>query len=84
MSGRAALDLAEHGDDELRSDALDALEQRLVAFDDDLRQAVAIADVEEQQRAEIADAMHPSKQHGILPDVAGTKRAAGMGSSEGS
>ena len=71
-----------HGDDELRADALDALEQRLVAFDDHLRQAVAIADVEEQQRAQIADAMHPSEQHGILPDVAGTKGAAGMRASE--
>ena len=73
-----------HGDDEFRAHALDALEQRLVAFDDDLRQAVAIADVEEQQRSEVADAMHPSEQHGILADVAGAKRAAGMRASEGS
>ena len=62
---RAALDLAEDGDDELGAHALDALEQRLVAFDDHLGQAVAIADVEEQQRAEVADAMHPSEQHDV-------------------
>ena len=31
---RAALDLADHGDDELGAQPLGALEQRLVAFDD--------------------------------------------------
>ena len=82
--GRPALDLADHGDDEFRADALDALEQRLVAFDDHLRQAVTIADVEEQQRAQVADAMHPAEQHRILSHVTGTKRSARMGSGEGS
>ena len=81
--GRPALDLAEHRDDELGAQPLDALEQRLVAFDDHLRQAVAIADVEEQQRPEVADAMHPPEQHGILADIGRTKRATGMRASEG-
>jgi hypothetical protein len=61
----------DHGDDELRADALHALEQRVIAFDDHLREAVTIAHVEKQQRSEIADAMDPSQQHRILPDIAG-------------
>ena len=74
--------LAQHGDDELRADAFDALEQRIIAFDDDLRQAMTIANVEEQQRSEVADAMHPAEQHRLLADVTGTQRTAGVGSSE--
>jgi hypothetical protein len=37
---------------------------------------MAIADVQEHQRSEIADAMHPAKQHDLLGDVRRTKGAA--------
>ena len=81
--GRPALDLADHGDDKLGPHPLDPLQQRIVALDNHLGQAVAIADVDEQQRTEIADAMHPPEEHGLLADIGRTKRTAGMRASEG-
>ena len=67
VSARSALDRAEHRDDVFRAQALGALEQFLVALDDHLRVAVPIAHVDEQQRSEIANAMHPSQQHDVAP-----------------
>ena len=45
-------------------------DERLVVAHDDLRDAVAIADVDEDERAEVANAMHPAEQHDVLADVA--------------
>jgi len=45
---------------------------------------VTIADVEKQQRPEIAHAMHPSEQDGILADVHRSQSATGVSTSEGS
>ena len=71
-----------NGDDELGAQPLGPLEQRLVAFDDHLGDAVAIADVDEQQRAEVADAVHPAEQDDVRADVGGAQRAAGMSASQ--
>ena len=78
---RAALDLAEDRDHELRAQPLGALQQRRI-LDHDLRQAVTIAHVEEQQRSHVADAMHPAQQHDVLADVGRAKRATGVSTSE--
>ena len=57
-------------------------QQRVVLAHDDLRHAVAIADVDEDARAEIADAMHPAEQHDILADVLRRQLAGGVRASE--
>ncbi len=69
---------AEDGDDEFRTQALRPLEQVGVAFDDHLRVAVPIAQVEENERAEVANAMHPAEQGDICADVGGAKATTGV------
>ena len=44
--------------------------------------AVAIADVQEHQRAEVANAMHPPEQDDVLAHVGGGQRPAGVGAIE--
>ena len=39
---------------------------------------MAIADVDEHQRPEIANPMDPAEQHDVLADVGGARAAAGM------
>ena len=46
---------------------------------DHLREPVPVADVEEQQRAEVTDAVHPAEQDHVLPDVRRPQLAAGVG-----
>ena len=58
------------------------VDQRLVVADDDLRHAVAVADVDEDDGAHVADAVDPAEQDGRLADVGGPQRAAGMGSTK--
>ena len=43
----------------------------VVVAGDDLRHAVAIADVDEDERPEIADAVHPPEEDDLLADVVG-------------
>ncbi len=58
--------------------------ERLVVADDDLGHAVPIANVDEDERAEVAKAVHPAEEDDVLPDVSGRQSATGMGSREGS
>ncbi len=74
--------MSENRHDILRAQPLGALDQPLVALDDHLRMAVAIADVEKDQRAEIAHAMHPAKQDDAGADVGGAQGAASVSASE--
>ena len=60
--GRAALHHARDADDELGAQPLGDGHQRVVFADDDLRDAGAIADVDEDHAAEVADAVHPAEQ----------------------
>ena len=68
-------------DDELGAQALGLLLERRVA-DHDLRDAVAVAEVEEHDAAEIADAVDPAEQDDVLADVGGRQFAAGVGAGE--
>ena len=69
--GRAPFDAADDGDHELRAQPLDALDQRLVAFDYHLRVAVAVAHVDEEQRSEIANVCTQPRSTTSLPTSAG-------------
>ena len=42
----------------------------------------AIADVDEGDAAEVADAMHPSQQHHVRADIVAAERAAGVRASQ--
>ena len=83
VSARAPPHAPAHADHELRAQALGLGHQRLVVLvEDHLRDAGAIADVDEQQAAQVADAVHPSEQHDVGADVVGAQRAAGMGAGQ--
>ena len=62
-----------------RAQLFSVLERRRIRVCDALRQAVMVAQVDEQQPAMVADAMAPAGQTNVLADVAVAERAAGMG-----
>ena len=80
--GRAPLHDASDTDHVLRPQPLRDGHQRVVVADDQLRQPGPVADVDEGDAAQIANAMHPSEQNHVCADVAGAQLAAGMGASE--
>jgi hypothetical protein len=80
--GRTLFNPSEDGDDVLAAQAFRRLDERLVVTDDDLRDAVAIADVDEHERSEVADAVHPAKQNDVASDIGGRQGTAGMSSSK--
>ena len=43
-----------------------------------LRQPVVVAEIDEEQPAMVADAMHPARKAHGLADIAGAKLAAGL------
>ena len=49
-----------------------------LGLEDDLGQAVAVAEVDEDQPAEVAPGVHPAVEDDRLPDVVGRQFAAGM------
>ena len=53
---------------------------RGVGVEHDLRDAVAVAQIDERDRAVVAAIGHPAEQHDLLADVGGAERAAAMGS----
>ena len=61
-----------------------ARDERLVVADDDLRHAVAVANIDEEERAEVAKTVHPAEQHDVLADVGSREGTTGVGSREGS
>ncbi len=74
----AAVDRAEDADDHLGAELLGLVDERVVVADDDLRDAIAIAHVDEEDGAHVADAVDPSEQDGRLADRGGPQRAAGV------
>ena len=81
--GAAQLHGPQHGDDELGSQLLGDGHHGRVVRHQHLRNAVAIADVEEQQAAEIANPMDPAEEDDLRADVGRTERAAGVCAGEG-
>ena len=81
--GRAAPHFPDHADHELGSQPLGLGNQRLVVFvEDDLRDPGAVADVDEEQPAEIAHAMHPAQKRRVRANVrpAAVRRRCACGS----
>src|SRR4029079_1113546 len=77
----ARFDAADHADDELRAQPLGLGLERF-AVHDHLRDAVAVAHVEEQHAAEIAHAVHPAKEDDVLVHVTRREYSTGVGASE--
>ena len=76
--GRAVADRAVDADAPFGAHALGGLEGRRIRIGDDLRQAVMVAEVDEEQPAVIAHAVHPARQADVGADIRGAERAAGM------
>ena len=72
--------LAVDAHDPLGAQRLGALEGRRIRVGHDLRQAVMVAQIDEQHAAVIAHTMHPAGEPHGLADVAVAQSAAGMGS----
>ena len=79
---RSPLHRARHPDDELGAQPLRHGHQRVVLADDDLRDARAVADVDEGDAAQIANAVHPSEEHDVGADVARAQRTTCVSSSQ--
>ena len=77
---RAAFDEPAHADHKLRPKPLGLRQQLLVVADDDLRDAFAIADIDEEHAAEIAHAVHPAEERRVGAEIVGAQRAAGVSS----
>ena len=78
-SGRALAHLAVDPHHPFRAQLLGILEGRAVGIGHDLREAVMVAQVDEQHAAMVADAMAPAREPDGLADVLFAERAAGMG-----
>ncbi len=76
---RALAHLAVDTDHPLRAQRLGQLEGRRIGVDDALGQAVMVPQVDKQQTAMVADDVAPAREPNRLADVAGAKRAAGVG-----
>ena len=66
-------------DDPLGAQRLGVGESRRIRIGDALGQAVVVAQIDEQQAAVVADAMHPARQARGLFDICFAQFAAGMG-----
>ena len=70
--------MPEHGNDVLGTESSGGAHERVVVPDHDLRNAEAIANIDKHERAEIADAMHPTEQDDVLSDVGCGEGTTGM------
>jgi hypothetical protein len=64
--------------DVLRPKVLCLRQQALVVPDDDLRETLTVADVDEDDAPKVADAVHPAKEHSRVADVTDAKSATGV------
>src|SRR6185369_1161237 len=78
-AGRAQAHLAVDADDPLGPQLLGILEGGRIGVNHALRQAVMVAQVDEQHAAMVADAVAPARQPDGLANMALAERAAGMG-----
>ena len=75
--------LAGHRDHAFAAYRLGDPEDRAGAVHDDLRHAVVVAQVDEQQVAVVALALHPARKAGLVADMLGPQLAARVGSIDG-
>ena len=82
--GVAQLDRADDGDDELVAQLFGFVVDggASLAAEDDLGDAGAVAQVDEDDLAEVAAAVDPSHEDGFLAGVGGAERPAHVSSSE--
>jgi hypothetical protein len=76
--GRARLDLAVDANDPFATYGFSRLESRRIRIRHDLRQPVMVAQVDEQQAAMIANAMHPARNTDIGADIGLSQLRAGV------
>ena len=62
-------DRADDSDHEFRPELLGVVDQRVALARDDLREAMTVAKVDEDERPKVADAMNPPEQDDVLADV---------------
>ncbi len=74
----AVLDAAADGHDELRSQPLRVREQRVVVARHNLGDTIPVAEVDEDERSQVAHAVHPAEQHDVLADVLRPQGPAGV------
>ena len=74
-----AAQLAVDPHDPFRAQLFGVLERRRIRIGDALRQAIMVAQIDEQHPAMVANTMAPAGQTNALVDIALTERAAGMG-----
>ena len=74
----AAAHLAVDPDDPFRAELFDFLERRRIRVGHALRDAVMVAQVDEQDAAMVANAMDPAREANDLADIALPERAACM------
>ncbi len=75
---RARDDVAGHRHDAFGAQAVEDREGRIARVRDDLGQAIMVAQIDEQQPAMVALAMHPAREADILADMLGAKLTAGV------
>ena len=78
---RPPLDEPAHADHVLGAQPLCLREQFVVAAEDDLGHSLPVADIDEKDTAQIADAVNPPEQGGVGVEVGGAELPAGVGSS---
>ena len=78
-AGFAHHDLAGDGDDAFRADSFSRGEGRGAGGEYALRQAIMIAQVDEQQAAVVSLGMHPSRKAGDLARIGGAEGTGGVG-----
>ena len=76
--GGARLDLAVDPDHPFAAHGLGRLESRQIRIGDDLGEAIVVAQVDEQQPAMVADAVHPARNADGGADVGFPQLGAGM------
>ncbi len=80
--GRAALHAADRRDHVFRAEPLDGCHDLGIVARHYLGHAVPVPDVEERNRAEVAQPVHPSKQDDVAAGILDGELAAGMGARE--
>ncbi len=76
---RPELHFARHGDDRFKMRLFDETEKAPRRMHDDLREAVMVAQIDEQDSAMIAKTEHPAGKFDGLPRVSGAELVASMG-----